>query len=70
MPIIAARLKCWVLLINLGQEAFAIARGERIAQMVFQIVPDTDLVQGTGAIRDRFVVQVALVIPVRNKRLC
>ncbi len=34
-----------VLLINLGQEAFAIARGERIAQMVFQIVPDTDLVE-------------------------
>lgn len=28
-----------VLLINLGQEPFAIARGERIAQMVFQTVP-------------------------------
>jgi dUTP pyrophosphatase len=28
-----------VLLINLGQEPFTIARGERIAQMVFQIVP-------------------------------
>ncbi|WPP43687.1 dUTP diphosphatase [Paenibacillus hunanensis] len=34
-----------VLLINLGSEAFAIARGERIAQMVFQLVPDTELVQ-------------------------
>ena len=28
-----------VLLINLGQEPFAIARNERIAQMVFQTVP-------------------------------
>jgi dUTP pyrophosphatase len=28
-----------VLLINLGQEPFTIERGERIAQMVFQIVP-------------------------------
>lgn len=28
-----------VLLINLGQEPFMIERGERIAQMVFQIVP-------------------------------
>ncbi len=28
-----------VLLINLGQEPFVIARGERIAQMVFQTVP-------------------------------
>ncbi|QUL52584.1 dUTP diphosphatase [Paenibacillus tritici] len=28
-----------VLLINLGQEPFAIARNERIAQMVFQVVP-------------------------------
>ncbi|MFD1990868.1 dUTP diphosphatase [Paenibacillus nicotianae] len=34
-----------VLLINLGEEAFSIARGERIAQMVFQIVPEIDLVQ-------------------------
>ncbi|MEJ8302592.1 dUTP diphosphatase [Saccharibacillus sacchari] len=46
-----------VLLINLGQEPFTIARGERIAQMVFQEVPDTQLteveelsetVRGTG----------------------
>ncbi len=28
-----------VLLINLGQEAFTINRGERIAQIVFQLVP-------------------------------
>jgi dUTP pyrophosphatase len=28
-----------VLLINLGQEAFTITRGERIAQIVFQRVP-------------------------------
>jgi dUTP pyrophosphatase len=28
-----------VLLINLGQEPFTIERGERIAQMVFQVVP-------------------------------
>ncbi|MGV7116247.1 dUTP diphosphatase [Paenibacillus kyungheensis] len=34
-----------VLLINLGEEPFAIARGERIAQMVFQIVPDVDLIE-------------------------
>jgi len=34
-----------VLLINLGQEPFVINRGERIAQMVFQTVPDTDLIQ-------------------------
>lgn len=34
-----------VLLINLGEEAFSIARGERIAQMVFQIVPEIDLVE-------------------------
>lgn len=33
-----------VLLINLGEESFAIARGERIAQMVFQTVPDVELV--------------------------
>lgn len=46
-----------VLLINLGQEPFTIARGERIAQMVFQEVPETRLteveelsetVRGTG----------------------
>lgn len=34
-----------VLLINLGEEAFSIARGERIAQMVFQIVPEIDVVE-------------------------
>jgi len=34
-----------VLLINLGEEPFAITRGERIAQMVFQIVPEVDLIQ-------------------------
>jgi dUTP pyrophosphatase len=34
-----------VLLINLGQEPFAIARGERIAQMVFQAVPTVTLVE-------------------------
>lgn len=28
-----------VLLVNLGQESFVITRGERIAQMVFQLVP-------------------------------
>ena len=32
-----------VLLVNLGQEAFAIERGERIAQMVFQTVPQVSL---------------------------
>src|SRR6478752_2421875 len=32
-----------VLLINLGQEPFTITRGERIAQMVFQVVPDIHL---------------------------
>ncbi|CAM2890177.1 dUTP diphosphatase [Paenibacillus sediminis] len=32
-----------VLLINLGQEPFAIARNERIAQMVFQTVPAVEL---------------------------
>ncbi|NQX46228.1 dUTP diphosphatase [Paenibacillus tritici] len=32
-----------VLLINLGQEPFAIARNERIAQMVFQVVPSVTL---------------------------
>ena len=46
-----------VLLINLGQEPFTIARGERIAQMVFQEIPETALteveelsetVRGTG----------------------
>ncbi|WP_040677015.1 dUTP diphosphatase [Paenibacillus sanguinis] len=34
-----------VLLTNLGQEAFVIRRNERIAQMVFQIVPEVELVQ-------------------------
>jgi dUTP pyrophosphatase len=34
-----------VLLINHGKDSFRIARGERIAQMVFQIVPDIHLVQ-------------------------
>ncbi|WP_156157918.1 dUTP diphosphatase [Gordoniibacillus kamchatkensis] len=32
-----------VLLINLGEEPFAIRRGERIAQMVFQLVPPVRL---------------------------
>lgn len=32
-----------VLLINLGQEAFTITRNERIAQMVFQAVPEVEL---------------------------
>jgi dUTP pyrophosphatase len=32
-----------VLLINLGQEPFAIERGERIAQMVFQVVPRVEI---------------------------
>jgi len=32
-----------VLLINLGQEPFTIERGERIAQMVFQRVPQVSL---------------------------
>ncbi|CAM3442572.1 dUTP diphosphatase [Saccharibacillus brassicae] len=34
-----------VLLINLGEEPFTIARGERIAQMVFQEVPETELAE-------------------------
>ncbi|GAB2722294.1 dUTP diphosphatase [Paenibacillus thermoaerophilus] len=33
-----------VILINLGQEPFVIRRGERIAQMVFQTVPQVELV--------------------------
>ncbi|MBP3965204.1 dUTP diphosphatase [Paenibacillus lignilyticus] len=46
-----------VLLVNLGQEPFTIERGERIAQMLFQIVPDVaitevdelpDTVRGAG----------------------
>ncbi|GGD67915.1 dUTP diphosphatase [Paenibacillus nasutitermitis] len=46
-----------VLLINLGQEPFIIERGERIAQMLFQVVPAVqiaevdelpDTVRGTG----------------------
>ncbi|MBB6732905.1 dUTP diphosphatase [Cohnella zeiphila] len=32
-----------VLLVNLGQEPFAIERGERIAQLVFQLVPQVEL---------------------------
>ncbi|WP_442604465.1 dUTP diphosphatase [Paenibacillus sp. KN14-4R] len=32
-----------VLLINHGQESFTVARGERIAQMVFQLVPQITL---------------------------
>ncbi|CAM3895677.1 dUTP diphosphatase [Cohnella lubricantis] len=32
-----------VLLINLGQQPFVIERGERIAQMVFQTVPQVEL---------------------------
>ncbi|GAB6988967.1 dUTP diphosphatase [Paenibacillus pini] len=34
-----------VLLINLGQEPFTIDRNERIAQMVFQTVPDVEFEQ-------------------------
>lgn len=34
-----------VLLVNLGQEPFTIARGERIAQMVFQVVPRVSLIE-------------------------
>ncbi|MUT66407.1 dUTP diphosphatase [Paenibacillus sp. NEAU-GSW1] len=34
-----------VLLVNLGQEPFTIARGERIAQMVFQVVPAIEIVE-------------------------
>lgn len=34
-----------VLLINLGQEPFNINRNERIAQLVFQLVPDIRIVQ-------------------------
>ncbi|QYR24170.1 dUTP diphosphatase [Paenibacillus sp. sptzw28] len=46
-----------VLLINLGQEPFTIERGERIAQMLFQVVPQIaisevdqlpDTVRGAG----------------------
>ena len=46
-----------VLLINHSQEPFEIARGERIAQMVFQLLPEIevcetdelpDTVRGTG----------------------
>ncbi len=32
-----------VLLVNLGQEPFAVTRGERIAQMVFQLVPQVTI---------------------------
>lgn len=34
-----------VLLINLGQEPFTIERGERIAQIVFQTVPQVELAE-------------------------
>lgn len=34
-----------VLLINLGQEPFTIVRGERIAQIVFQTVPEIELTE-------------------------
>lgn len=34
-----------VLLINLGQQPFVIERGERIAQMVFQTVPQVELAE-------------------------
>ncbi|MDN4077435.1 dUTP diphosphatase [Paenibacillus polymyxa] len=34
-----------VLLINLGEEPFTITRNERIAQMVFQVVPGVELKQ-------------------------
>ncbi|MHB0864388.1 dUTP diphosphatase [Paenibacillus sp. SEL3] len=34
-----------VLLINLGDESFTITRNERIAQMVFQVVPEVELKQ-------------------------
>ncbi len=34
-----------VLLANLGQEPFTISRGERIAQMVFQVIPSVEIVE-------------------------
>lgn len=34
-----------VLLINLGQEPFTITRGERIAQMLFQVVPSVSITE-------------------------
>jgi len=34
-----------VLLFNAGQEDFTVNRGERIAQMVFQVVPDIELAE-------------------------
>ncbi len=34
-----------VLLINLGNEPFTVKCGERIAQMVFQVVPNIDLIE-------------------------
>jgi dUTP pyrophosphatase len=34
-----------VLLINLGEESFTITRNERIAQLVFQVVPEVELKQ-------------------------
>ncbi|CAI6028249.1 dUTP diphosphatase [Cohnella sp. JJ-181] len=40
-----------VLLVNLGQQPFAIERGERIAQMVFQRVPQVTI-EETGELPD------------------
>jgi dUTP pyrophosphatase len=40
-----------VLLINLGQEPFTVNRGERIAQLVFQQVPQVRLIE-TGELPD------------------
>lgn len=34
-----------VLLVNLGQEPFIIERGERIAQMLFQVVPSVAIIE-------------------------
>ncbi|CAM4275042.1 dUTP pyrophosphatase [Paenibacillus endophyticus] len=34
-----------VLLVNLGQQPFTITRGERIAQMVFQLVPAVSIIE-------------------------
>jgi len=36
-----------VLLVNLGQEPFIIERGERIAQMLFQVVPNVSIVEAS-----------------------
>jgi len=37
-----------VLLINLGDQPFTVQRGERIAQMVFQVVPQVELTEVTS----------------------